>query len=496
MVDRAERRLSAILDSPTLSGRDQVDAVADLFDRLPQATQLELAYRDPERLANLNGVPFELRARCQRPRIAAARDRAAAAARDSVDAVSRLPPVTRNTETGSSLIEQQYARRLRIAPEHVRGHLWHLHEEYAALATAYRDLLEDRVPVVDPATGNAVFVPRSIVAFHPDRRSGIVEMRGRISPRTRDVALIITGSTNHNANFGRLSGFADDLVARNGPRGDLVAFMYMTNVPGTTLPDMLDTSYGMATAPEAAEFSYALQRELRRQATPGEASPVQVTAMLYSYGAFIGGLARGHGMYVDRYVYVAGVGAGVTSVEDYRTPPGFEDPEEYSMILRSDPVNKLRYPPLNRIGIALGNRFGLDPTTLPGVRRIDPGGYNGLCLSRELIGKSLEKSPDPHIAYLGRDTEAYDRLYAAMTGAEFEQQPDGFWVPVPREAPGTDRSVGTTPLLDRVAAASRLLPASVDRSRADPGAAATAPENRRSLQRRVRQAREQWKGLK
>ena len=350
-------RLVAAAGEP--ASLERVAAVQAAFAALSPADRAYLARVEPWLVGNLDGIPFEVRAAANRTAVHAA----------VVD------------------LEAQIA-------DH-DPHGWDY--EWLPAATArletFRGLLADDAPVW--RGGRETTGPHQVILFVPD-----LDFRGLDQTRYAEVVGDLAGAdyvgvlvpgtgANMDGSDGQQAR-AFDFVEESRGRVAMVTWMGGA-LPEEVVFDAFSASYAEDLGPRLARFTAGM----------GTPAGAPVTVLGHSYGGSVVGSAEAAGMHVDRVVHVesAGIGPGVSGIEDYAHP----DTDRYSMTAPGDLIELAQ-----ELG---GSVHGGDPDRLDDVTRLETGWLDDQ--HRDL---GMVEGPSSHSGVFERETTAWVNMYNVITG--------------------------------------------------------------------------------
>ncbi|QKT05892.1 hypothetical protein HUN08_00795 [Gordonia sp. X0973] len=319
------------IDPDALVGRLErmtPDERADLLGKLTPEQLRRLSQADPDKIGNMDGVPFQTR----------------------IDA---------NETNIRNALQDERQKQPRDQ----------------ARITALQGMLD---PIPDPLhVSNGGYdgqIERTFLAFKNNGNGHMIELVGAIGRDTRNAAVYVPGTnsnmngsqTNHDAawNLAKKSG-APVILYMNG---DLPQDMWPTFGDS----DAFDTTPAKQMAPGLVSFGKELDRTL-----DGVAPDAKTTYIGHSYGGSVVGTAEQLGLNADRVIYASSAGTGVIDDQPWTNPN--HDVKRYSLTPPGDPIHLSQDAPM---------QHGGDPDTAPGVTRIDSGYYsNGsLVAGRESHG--------------------------------------------------------------------------------------------------------------
>jgi hypothetical protein len=351
------------------------DERAAFMATLDPETLHAMEIADPEQLARLDGVPFDVRIASNELNIRNA----------LTDELQKVPP------------DQARVDQLN-----------------AMLGT-----------IDDPLIPGDQRVDRQFVMFSTEGNGRMIEVIGTIQPGVQGVGVVVPG-TNTNLNG---SGSNHKSAVELARESESPVFLYIDGDFPQGLDKAADPKYAADIAPRLVEFGKEIDREVARSA-PGTA----VTYIGHSYGGAIVGTAEQLGLRADRIVHASSAGTGIFPT-GYANPN--PDVQRFSMTAPGDPIGAIQslprdtdlsdIPGADRIpGIPhnvegrIGNPLGglpdaTDPDEIPGVTRLDTGYYGeqGRHPNEVIVG------PDGHGSYWDDPgSDAFQNLAAVVGGGE------------------------------------------------------------------------------
>ncbi|MGX1584508.1 alpha/beta hydrolase [Microbacterium sp. NPDC055502] len=269
-----------------------------------------------------------------------------------------------------------------------------------------------------------------VVVFDPGA-DAVGTYHGPIDPTTGDIpawirngAVSVPGTTTTMTSFG--DGTGAQLYRSAGP--DTAVFQWAGGTfPQLELPGPTDASYSRDLAPKLVDFVAGIDKP----------SGSTLTVLGHSYGGATVGLAEKAGLVADRILYVsaAGMGAGVSGVEDFPHTSGVP---HYSMMARGDLVVGLIQ------GNGAGQMHGQSPLTADGVTRLETGWIQdergGRVVDLEdynVEGNGTPRGIDSHSSVYDPRSVAFDNIIAVITGGDAMLfAPDDVYNPRPIVVPG------------------------------------------------------------
>lgn len=309
----------------------------------PEA-QRQLVIAAPEKLGNLNGVPFGMRIDA-----------------NEINIRNALTQEKAKPNRDESRVEQLEAMLAPIPNPEGAG--------VAATTPAATG---------DKATPRLDMVDRKFVMFSTEGNGRMIEMIGDMKPGAPGVGVYVPGtSTNLNGSGSNHVAAWNLADQTNGP-----IFLYMEGDFPQSLTDLSDgapsPSFAADMAPRLVDFGREIDREVAASA-PG--TPVSYVG--HSYGGSIVGSAEQLGLRADRVLHASSAGTGVFDGGWNNPNP---DVQRYSMTAPGDLIGVVQSYPEGGLtvpgGIHLpGNPhasdvLGGDPDEVPGVTRLDTGYYS------------------------------------------------------------------------------------------------------------------------
>ncbi|MGW5521691.1 alpha/beta hydrolase [Gordonia sp. NPDC003950] len=342
------------LDADTMVDRLEqlsIEQRATLLAGLSPTDMRRLIQADPERVGNLDGVPFEIRG-----------------------------------------IANEINIRNALATE-IRTH-----GPDTQHATTLRSYLGQRTIPLDAKnvnSGTAQEVPEGIdtervyVSFTDGENPRLIEMVGSLTARTTNATVYVPGTgTNANGYGGSNWQSAWNLAQQTGGPvfiyldGELPQTIVDTDaarnlgidlIPGNPIGPFrapfdgldvasdtsVDPHYAQEMAPRLVAFGQALDAEIASTA-PGAST----TFVGHSYGGSVVGSAEQLGLRADNVIFASSAGTGVFDAPWDNANPNVA---RYSLTAPGDPIQTVQSLP--------GNPHGSDPDSEPGVTRLDTGFY-------------------------------------------------------------------------------------------------------------------------
>ncbi|MFE3318201.1 alpha/beta hydrolase [Nocardia sp. NPDC059195] len=320
------------------------DERATFLAGLSAQAQRQLVIAAPEKLGNLNGVPFVMRIEA-----------------NEINVRNALTSERAEPNRDESRITQLEAMLAPVPNPEGTGTL-----AAAAAATG-----KDATPRLD-------MVDRKFVMFSTEGNGRMIEMIGEMKSGAPGVGVYVPGTSTNLNGSGSNHVAAWNLADKSGSP----VFLYMEGdfPQSLTSPSDGAPSPGFAAdmAPRLVDFGREIDREVAAT-TPG--TPVSYVG--HSYGGSIVGSAEQLGLRADRILHASSAGTGVFDTGWNNPNP---DVQRYSMtapgdligVVQSYPHEGLRIP--GAVGLP-GNPhaselLGGDPDELPGVTRLDTGFYS------------------------------------------------------------------------------------------------------------------------
>lgn len=369
----------------------------------PQA-QAKMLATYPELLGNLDGMPFDVRVAANAVNIANAIEASSTEHErlraDLEDVQARISDLVLTTTTHAGALEVQ---GLQAQAADLEAQL----AERIAEQEMYQRLLTEPTSGFGPGGVEVSLQGHQVVVFDP-ARGQFAEIVGTIGPRTRNIAVLIPGTSanplNMDGNYDRAASFVFD--ERVNPPGSLAAISYLPGpMPQVVAFEAFDTSYAVNQARDVASFVNAIDNP----------SGAAVTVVGHSYGGSVVGAAETVGMHADRILHVESAGSGphVGSVDDYAYP----DTDRYTMTAPGDPIMYAQGANVGPLG------HGADPGTLDGVVRLETG-----LMDATDPGSGLLEGGHAHSGVFDPGSTAHDNILAVMTGGEVSLYAPPDWV--------------------------------------------------------------------
>ncbi len=333
-----------------------------------------------------------------------------ASAGDSVPVLSRYTsPVSQRTP---------YDQRIRDCRAQISAELDRRRAELADLERRHAPAKQIEQARRRIATYERLLAPeRQIILFDPTGDGAVAELHGMIGPKTRNVGVLVPGTTTDIDNFDGFSQRGRTFVDAS-PDGDLAVIVWMGgDLPDKLVSDAPSQRYADDLGPKLADFSRDLRQEI--SADVPAATGVHVTVAGHSYGGAVVGTAERFGLDADRVLHIesAGMGHGVDGPEEYHNPR--PDVRRYSMTAPGDPIGLTQGVTIGSIG------HGTDPDEFPGVTRLDTGRYAD---GRRVEGVAA------HGGVFEPGSDAWRNMHEVLVGGTVTQHQE--WQLTPRFVPG------------------------------------------------------------
>ncbi|MGS2809698.1 alpha/beta hydrolase [Nocardia sp. MW-W600-9] len=320
------------------------DERATFLAGLSPEAQRQLVIAAPEKLGNLNGVPFAMRIEA-----------------NEINIRNALTKERAKPDPDESRVKQLEAMLAPIPNPEGTGTL-------TAAAAATGDNATPRLDMVD----------RKFVMFSTEGNGRMIEMLGSMKAGSPGAGVYVPGtSTNLNG-----SG-SNHVAAWNlADQTDSPVFLYMEGDFPQSLTSLSDGApsprFAADMAPNLVEFGHEIDREVAAS-TPG----TPVTYVGHSYGGSIVGSAEQLGLRADRVLHASSAGTGVFDTGWNNPNP---DVQRYSMTAPGDLIGVVQSYPEGGLTIPGGihlpgnphasEALGGDPDEAPGVIRLDTGYYS------------------------------------------------------------------------------------------------------------------------
>ena len=400
------------ITAESLAGLGDPDIIRETWNAMDEETRAALLIASPLILGNLNGIPIRDRVTANHTNI---RDEIARREAE----IARLQALVDSLKTGDRADAWEAKGYLdEIAKLREPIDYWQslLDQDYTWWDESGRKHTDEkagaRVVVFDPGAD-------AVATYH----GPIDDKTGDIPAWIRNVAVSVPGTTTMT-NFG--DGTGAQLYRSAGP--DTAVFQWAGGTfPQLTIPGPTDASFSKDLAPKLVDFVAGIDK-------PAGSS---LTVLGHSYGGATVGLAEKAGLVADRILYVsaAGMGAGVSGIEDF---PHTADVPHYSMMARGDLV----------VGLIQGNgpdqMHGQSPLTADGVTRLETGWIKdadgGRLVDLEdynVEGNGTPRGIDSHSSVYDPRSVAFDNIIAVITGGDAMLfAPDDVYNPRPIVVPG------------------------------------------------------------
>ncbi|WP_454195995.1 alpha/beta hydrolase [Nocardia sp. Marseille-Q1738] len=362
------------------------DQRATFVAGLSPEAQRQLVIAAPEKLGNMNGVPFSMRIDANEINI-------------------------RNALT----IEKQ-------KPDPDKARVAQLEKMLALIpnpdTTQPGQKIESRGPNATP--GNHL-IDRKFVMFDPEGNGRMIEMIGEMKPEAPGVGVYVPGTSTNLNGSGSNHTAAWNLADQTG--GPI--FLYMEGDFPQSLTSLSDGApspkFAQDMAPKLVEFGREIDREVAQHA-PGK--PVSYVG--HSYGGSIVASAEQLGLRADRILHASSAGTGVFEGSWNNPNPNVQ---RYSMTAPGDMIGIVQSYP--QAGLTLpggipipgnphaGHPLGGDPDEVPGVTRLDTGYYHTKQPQAGLEAGEVVFGPDGHGKYWDDPTsDAFRNIVGVIKGTE------------------------------------------------------------------------------
>lgn len=315
------------------------DERAAFLSGLSPEAQRQLVIAAPEKLGNLNGVPFAMRVEA-----------------NEIVIRNALTTEKAKADPDESRVKQLEAMLAPIPNPEGTGTL----DTTAAAATPRLDMVD-----------------RKFVMFSTEGNGRMIEMLGEMKAGAPGVGVYVPGTSTNLNGSGSNHVAAWNLADKTGGP----VFLYMEGDFPQSLTSLSDGApsprFAADMAPRLVEFGREIDREVGTS-MPG----TPVTYVGHSYGGSIVGSAEQLGLRADRILHASSAGTGVFDTGWNNPNP---DVQRYSMTAPGDLIGVVQSYPEGGLtvpgGIQLpGNphaseALGGDPDEAPGVIRLDTGFY-------------------------------------------------------------------------------------------------------------------------
>ncbi|MEV0077461.1 alpha/beta hydrolase [Nocardia neocaledoniensis] len=315
------------------------DERATFLAGLSPEAQRQLVIAAPEKLGNLNGVPFAMRVEA-----------------NEINIRNALTTEKAKADPDESRVKQLEAMLAPIPNPEGTGTL----DTTAAAATPRLDMVD-----------------RKFVMFSTEGNGRMIEMLGEMKAGAPGVGVYVPGTSTNLNGSGSNHVAAWNLADKTGGP----VFLYMEGDFPQSLTSLSDGApsprFAADMAPRLVEFGREIDREVGTS-MPG----TPVTYVGHSYGGSIVGSAEQLGLRADRILHASSAGTGVFDTGWNNPNP---DVQRYSMTAPGDLIGVVQSYPEGGLtvpgGIQLpGNphaseALGGDPDEAPGVIRLDTGFY-------------------------------------------------------------------------------------------------------------------------
>ncbi|MFI9511249.1 alpha/beta hydrolase [Nocardia sp. NPDC052566] len=387
--------------------------IAETLAKMSPTEIQAMVVANPEKMGNLNGVPFDVRIAANRLNIenALAAERAKPGKEQDQRKIDRLEGFLKPVPDPS---------KSRIVPNIDPATGKEKDPKTGALSDSDKKPYYNVVNADGVRPFDNVEVDRKFIAFDPTGNGRMIEMFGDVKPDAKGVGVYVPGtgtdvwgSQNNETAAWNLSQQSKSPV-----------FLYMDGEfpHGLGKDGAMDPKYAADMAPRLVDFGKEIDREVGLHA-PG----TPVTYVGHSYGGSIVGTAEQLGLRADRVLHASSAGTGIYDSEWHNPNPNVQ---RYSMTAPGDLIGVAQSAPRDLPGnVELpdaspipshnphgGLPAGTDPDKIPGVTRLDTGYYgdhnhNG---EREVVfGK------DGHGTYWDDpDSTAFRNISGVIAGTE------------------------------------------------------------------------------
>ncbi|MBF6296407.1 hypothetical protein IU459_02485 [Nocardia amamiensis] len=351
----------------------------------PEA-QRQLVIAAPEKLGNMNGVPFAMRIEANEINI-----------RNALTVEKQKP------DPDEARVRQLQAMLAPI-PSPDTTQPGQKIESYGPNATPGNDLID-----------------RKFVMFDTGGNGHMIEMIGEMKPEAPGVGVYVPGTSTNLNGSGSNHMAAWNLADQTG--GPI--FLYMEGDFPQSLTSPSDGApspkFAQDMAPKLVEFGREIDREVAQHA-PGK--PVSYVG--HSYGGSIVASAEQLGLRADRILHASSAGTGVFEGSWNNPNPNVQ---RYSMTAPGDMIGIVQSYP--QAGLTLpggipipgnphaGHPLGGDPDEVPGVTRLDTGYYHS---DADKAGHKPEEvvfGPDGHGKYWDDPTsDAFKNIVGVIAGTD------------------------------------------------------------------------------
>lgn len=369
-----EERIHSIIDAPP-----SAEATEAWWSELGPAGQALLVSGASLLVGNLDGVPWGRR--------------------------SEANHVTLRTE--SDRLRRAIAEAPRSPSEEQQAEI----DGWEAELELYERLLEEQGTVVAPDGSTTTTDGAHVIVFDPSREAiavyvGGLTVDGGVPPSTLDVGVYVPGTGSLLSNAEGSIDKATAMANAAMPPGSLGMLAWQ----GGHFPQGAEAVNSAASEDLAPRLSRLVNAVDHEESTA-------VTAVGYSYGGAVVGMAEREGMDVDRVLHVssAGLGHGVRDLDQY---PETSDVPHYAMLAPFDPIvggsQGLELP-----GKGIGH--GGSPVDTPGVTRLETGFKDAAA--------GQESGPARgHFNWWSTKSSSFRQVMGVLTGGEVEpfvEDPEG-----------------------------------------------------------------------
>jgi hypothetical protein len=369
-----EERMHQLIDAPP-----SAEATETWWNGVDPATQALMVSSASLLVGNLDGVPWNRRIEANHNGLRSESERL----RRLIDGVPAHPSDERRAQADA------WAAELRL----------------------YDGLLEEQSTVVAADGSTTTTEGAHVIVFDPSREAVAVYVGGLgpdggIPASTRDVGVYVPGTGSLLSNADGSIDKATTMANAAMPPGSLGMLAWQ----GGHFPQGAEAANSAASEDLAPRLSRLVNAVDHHESTT-------VTAVGYSYGGAVVGMAEKEGMDVDRVLHVssAGLGHGIRDLDQY---PETADVPHYAMLAPFDPIvggsQGLELP-----GTGIGH--GGSPVDTPGVTRLETG-FNDASAGQE------SGPMRGHFNWWSTKSSAFRQVMGVLTGGDVEpfvEDPEG-----------------------------------------------------------------------
>ena len=247
---------------------------------------------------------------------------------------------------------------------------------------------------------------RQILFFDPSGDGAMAELHGPIGAGTRNVGVIVPGTTAELSNFDS-NATRSRLFSDADPDRGLAMITWMGgDLPDSVVKDAPFANYSVDLGPRLADFSHDVRLEIDRSGAP---STARVTYAGHSYGGAVVGRSELHGLDADRVLHVESAGMGHDIIDAGDHPASQSGVQRYSMTAPGDAIGLSQ-------GVQRGGNVGhgADPDDFAGTTRLHTG---------DKTDGTPNTGIGSHTTVFQHGSDAWENMFAVFTGGTVETYP-------------------------------------------------------------------------